>query len=317
MNRIALLVFLFCISAITRAEQLSYQKAEEEDGYQFQFAWLDHNKQKQSLNFAISNQAIFSRFRSFNLYKPKAANRFVGKYVYKNWQKDPIEGVNITVKRTQGNFNVEMSTRDESQFADAQNKIRKLQREGYNEYLDKNYYQPFRTFEGINAVKPDHVRFAIESIPDLKHVKPMILEKIEIQNVRNATNYVLAFIQSIPYSELESRTTSSGAGFNPPAKLLWENQGDCDSKVTLASSLLRSLMPRVKIAMFFIDGHALMGVAVDDKNVSQDETISIDGITYSLAEPTGPAALPLGSVAPESLQAIRAGHYTVEYMSEG
>ena len=317
MNRIALLVFLFCISAAGMAEQLTFQKAEEEDDYQFQFAWLDHNKQEQSLNFAVSKQAIFNRFRDFKLYKPKAANRFVGKYVYKTWQKDPIEGVNVAIKKTQGSFNVQISSRDQSKLAEAQSHIRKLQYEGNNKFLEKNYYQPFQTFEGITAVKPDHVRFAIESIPDLKHLKPMILESVDVQNVRNATNYVLAFIQNIPYSELQSRTTSSGAGFNPPAKLLWENQGDCDSKVTLASSLLRALMPRVKIAMFFIDGHALMGIAVDDKNVANDETIFIDGISYSLAEPTGPAVLPLGTIAPESLQAIRAGHYTVEFMGAG
>lgn len=296
------------------AEQLSFQKAKEEDGYQLKFQWLDHQKNRQALNFSLSNEAIFSRFRNFKLYKPKAANRFIGKYVYKNWQKNPIEGVNVAMQKSQGNYNVEISSRSQTKFSQAENKIRMLEQKGHSAFLEKNYYQPFQTFEGITAIKPDHQRFATESIPDVKHLKPMILDSFDIQNVRNATNYVLGFIQTIPYSELQSRATSSGAGFSPPAKLLWENQGDCDSKVTLASSLLRSLMPRVKIAMFFIEGHALMGVAVDDKNIAQDETITINGTSYSLAEPTGPATLPLGRVAPDSLQAIRAGHYTVEFM---
>lgn len=315
MKSFALFIVLALNVFPSSSKQLSFQKVAQEDSYQFEFQWLDHKQNKQSLNFSLTNQAIFNRFREFKLYKPKVANRFIGKYVYKNWQKDPVQGVNVAMKKSQGRYNVEISSRDRAKFAQAENKIRMLEQKGHTAFLDKNYYQPFQTFDGITAIKPDHERFAIESIPDIKHLKPMILGSVDVQNVRNATNYVLAFLQNIPYSELESRTTSSGAGFNPPAKLLWENQGDCDSKVTLASSLLRALMPRVKIAMFFIEGHALMGVAVDDKMVAQDETVTINGTSYSLAEPTGPASLPLGKVALGSLQAIRAGHYTVEFVS--
>jgi hypothetical protein len=121
-------------------------------------------------------------------------------------------------------------------------------------------------------------------------------------------------VQSIPYSTLESRITSAGAGFNPPLKLLWENQGDCDSKVTLTAALLRSLMPRINIALIFIDNHALMGVNIAAEIGSEEMTIEHNGITYLLAEPTGPALLALGTISEDSQQAILQGQYTIETM---
>ena len=148
-------------------------------------------------------------------------------------------------------------------------------------------------------------------IADLKIIKPLILEKVSIKNIRKVTNYVLSFIQNIPYSPLDSRISSSGAGFNTPLKLLWENQGDCDSKVTLTASLLRALMPRISMVLVFIDQHAFIGIAIPPNG---DEIAIIEnGVTYVLAEPTGPALLPLGELAPSSEQAIYNGHYITQH----
>jgi hypothetical protein len=123
-------------------------------------------------------------------------------------------------------------------------------------------------------------------------------------------------VQSIPYSPLESRITSSGAGFNPPAKLLWENQGDCDSKMTLSATILRALMPRIDMVMIYIDQHALIGIAITGE--AGEMTIDYQGITYLLAEPTGPALYPLGTLTPESELAVDQGRYIAEaFHSDG
>ena len=151
---------------------------------------------------------------------------------------------------------------------------------------------------------------------DFKVLKPIILDKVSIENVRKVTDFVLSFVQSIPYSTLESRLTSSGAGFNPPAKLLWENQGDCDSKMTLTATILRALMPRIDMAMIYIDQHAFIGIAIPAE--ANEISIEYQGVNYLLAEPTGPALYKLGTLAPESELAINQERYVVEeFHSDG
>ena len=64
------------------------------------------------------------------------------------------------------------------------------------------------------------------------------------------------------------------------------------------------------MVLVFVDQHAFIGIAIPP---SGDEiTITENGITYVLAEPTGPALLPLGELAPSSAQAIYNGHYITQ-----
>jgi len=53
-----------------------------------------------------------------------------------------------------------------------------------------------------------------------------------------------------------------------------------------------------------------MGIAVPAK--AGDTTLIHQGVTYLLAEPTGPALYKLGKIAPESELAIDQGRYVAE-----
>mgnify|MGYP000666068106 FL=1 len=205
---------------------------------------------------------------------------------------------------------MEIKGRDSEVIQKAQQQIIELETEITDEYFENSYYQRFTTYNQIQGIKPNHVKIANMAVEDLKPLKETILEKVSTQNVRNATNFTLSLIQTIPYSKLESRITSSGAGFNPPLRLLWENQGDCDSKVTLTAALLRVLMPRIEIALIFIEQHALIGINMPP--LPGEQSIKVDNITYVLAEPTGPSVLALGKISPSSERAIANGHYIVE-----
>ena len=291
------------------AEQLSFSKIEAGENYQFNYQWLDHQGDTQTINFLLPKQAMFDRFRNFKIYKPAMAQFSINNALQKKLRADPIRGVMIDFKK---NTNNEISIKGRSNKAinDAYFKINELKKVLNNEYLTENFYHQFVNHDQINAIKPDHARFANIASKDLKQVKPIILEKFSIKNIRKITSYILGFVQSIPYSTLESRVTASGAGFNPPLKLLWENQGDCDSKVTLTAAIFRTLMPRIKMILVFIDNHALIGIEAPVQ--ADDQTINIDGISYVLAEPTGPRLFNLGEIAQESELAVGNGHYTAE-----
>jgi hypothetical protein len=300
----------FCSFAV--AEQSHFSKLDNDDNYQFNYQWQDINAITQSITFPLAKSIIFGQFRNFKTYKIDVAQKFIKKHIKRRLRKNPFPDVRINFNNQDNS--IDITGKSELKISDAYTAISDMELEISEKYLKDNLYHRFTTHNQVNAIKPDHRRFANLSVEYLKPIKPVILEKVSIKNIREVTDFTLGFVQSIPYSTLESRITSAGAGFNPPLKLLWENQGDCDSKVTLTAALLRSLMPRINIALIFIDNHALIGVNVASEIGSEEMTIEHNGITYLLAEPTGPVLLTLGTISEDSQQAILQGQYTIETM---
>lgn len=315
-SRISLIILITLASQLSvyapssLAEQIKYGRKKVEQGYQFDYLWRDSAAQNQQISFVLSNQTLFDKFRNFRAFKSDIAQSYINKYIVKAWKKSPIPGAQLNLIKRAGKYQLQVNASSQTLMQQARSRVHELEQEATEDFFNKYYYHSFVTHDGVSAIKPDHVRIANETVESLKILKPLILETVSIKNVRMVTNYVLGFSQAIPYSPLESRVSSSGAGFNPPNKLLWENQGDCDSKVTLTAALLRALMPRIKMALVFIDGHALIGIEVMPQ--AGETTVYWQGTTYVLAEPTGPATYPLGQVAPDSLLAINSGRYTLE-----
>lgn len=291
-------------------EQMKFSKVLVDDNYQFSYQWTDHQNNPQSIGFAFPAKKIFNRYRDFSIYQPSRAKEYVNKKLRKHFKKNPVQGAQVHFKKDNDDLQINIRSKEQKTILEISQLIEKLQVDYQQEYLTKKYYHEFVTPDQQKAIKPNHGKIAIESVEDFKPLKPIILEQSSVKNIRKVSNYVLSFVQNIPYSTLESRVSSSGAGFNPPLKLLYENQGDCDSKVTLTVSLLRTLMPRIKMALVYIDKHALIGINI--KPEDDDITVVDNDITYVLAEPTGPALFAIGTIAEDSEQAIYNGHYTLE-----
>lgn len=297
-----------------QAKQINFSKTQVEQGYRFNYQWLDYANVEQSISFILGQEGLFNRFRNFKTYQQSYAQKTILRRIKKHMQKNPIQGVQIFYKQQHNSFSIEAKGQNKNKVNKAYQTLLELEKRMTKNYLTESYYQAFTNHEQINGIKVDHINIANKSIIDLKPLKPLILDHVSIQNIRKVTNYVLGFVQSIPYSTLESRMTSSGAGFNPPLRVLWENQGDCDSKMTLTASLLRALMPRIEMALIYIEGHAFIGIKIPAE--AGEVTIEHDKIKYLLAEPTGPALFPLGTIAPESELAINQGHYVAENYHE-
>lgn len=299
-----------------QAKQLSFTKQVQENNYTFSYQWLDHNNIHQSISFNLTKSALFERFRMLKPYQGKFAQKSILRTVKKQLEQQPLIGAHVVFKQQQGKMVIQVKGLDDEKVATAYKKVKVIEQEVTKKYFKKNYYQLFTTHDQQAGIKVDHVNIAQDSVPDFKGLKPIILDKISIKNIRKVTNFVLGFVQSIPYLTLESRLTSSGAGFNPPAKLLWENQGDCDSKMALTATMLRTLMPRIDMAMIYIDQHAFIGIAIPA--MADELSIEYQAVNYLLAEPTGPALYKLGSLAPASELAINQGRYVVEkFHSDG
>jgi len=315
--RYFLLIFVMVglTSTMIKAKQLNFNKQKIDNGYAFSYQWLDHDNTKQALKFTLNNDALFERFRSFKTYKPFFAQKSIYRSIKIQLQKESLpEGIQVNFYQKNDEIKINIKGKSNDDVNQAYTKILALKKQMTDQYFRQNYYHAFINHDQIMGIKVNHTDIANAAVSDLKSLKPLILETVSIQNVREVVNFILGFIQSIPYSPLESRITSSGAGFNPPLTLLWENQGDCDSKMTLAATLFRALMPRIKMALITIDNHAFIGLNIPVKD--KDLSVVHQGIRYILAEPTGPALLKLGVLAAESKLAIDQGRYVIEAFHE-
>jgi len=311
---------LLCLSLLLtgsiKAKQISFSKQPQENHYIFNYQWLDHDNQSQSMSFALTKPALFERFRMLRPYQSEFAQKTIMRTVKKQLRKEPLNGAQAFFLQQNGQMVVQVKGREDKNVALAYKKVKEIEQAAISKYFKKNYYQLFSTHDEQSGVKINHTNIANDSVADFKVLKPIILDKVSIKNIRKVTNFVLSFVQNIPYSTLESRITSSGAGFNSPAKLLWENQGDCDSKMTLTATILRALMPRIDMVMVYIDKHAFIGIAIPA--IAGEMTIEHQGVSYLLGEPTGPALYRLGELAPESELAVDQGRYVAEaYHSDG
>ena len=117
---------------------------------------------------------------------------------------------------------------------------------------------------------------------------------------------VLSFAQTAvrfrePDAVYEGRNTG---GILPPITAIVRGFGDCDTKTALTSSIL-SNWPQVRMIGVSVPGHYLMGVLqIPGK---RDLFVEYEGLKYVLLEPSGPAWLPPGRVADETVAQLKAG----------
>ena len=307
-----LIIWLFCYSHSVSSKQLLFEKQKVNKQTQFRYLWLNHQQQQHQLNFALNNKQLFGLFRKFKLYQPHLAQR----YVYISMQKAlaawPNKRERVKLISRPNDIKILAYGSEDKQPIELMRHLLQTQHQAQQSYLAKNTYSQMTNAFGSQVIKPDHMRIALES---LEFVQP-IVEQIPVEQsgyiTRESINYLLSWIQSIPYSALESRSESMGLGFNPPNKLLFENQGDCDSKSTLFAAIMRAFVPNLGIVMVYLPNHALVGLQIPYSQA--DEYIELDGNYYVLAEPTGPAVLPLAEIGAESKRAIDAGSFTAESM---
>jgi len=315
-NRLICVIFTFftlCISANVASKQLSFNKTLVDEEYLFEYEWLDHLGQAQALKFSLPMDTVNDKYRHFKALKPNLLQMYAVKKLKKEAAKvDPQEGRVII---TPSNNGIEFSFRSTSQaWMQAKNIEMKNQYEQFiDDYLAQEYYTEFAGFNRhIDATiyKPDHKRFALESVDLLKPVINAIHEQLPNASVQQVAQFMLGWIQTIPYDTIESRSTTNGAGFLPPNRLIANNIGDCDSKVTLMAALMKAFFPSINMAIIFVPEHALLAFHLS--HVEADYRLTIDDYDYTLAEPVGPALIEFAKIADESQRFIESGYFIAE-----
>ncbi|ALS97500.1 hypothetical protein AT746_03915 [Lacimicrobium alkaliphilum] len=310
-------VFILTVTALCPgyAKQLSFEKTETATGIQLNYRWLDHDELPQQLNFSLDKQQVNQQFQKLVSYQPHIAQRHVMVAMQKVAQQADPREARIKIQKIGEQLSFEVRSRDQENIESWQKKLQQLHQKAFDDYLFANYYTHFTNHFGEEGVKPDHRRYATESVPTLLPAANALYAKLKDNSQARAyVNMLLSWLQTIPYNDLESRMVSDGSGYLPPAQVLVNNHGDCDSKTVVAAALLRSMLPSVKVAIIYLPNHALLGVQL--AYGGKDETLRLDGNTYLLAEPTGPSLMPTGQISEQSLAAINGGLFSFEIVNQ-
>lgn len=313
-HKICAVIWLLFTLPLTANSQNFFNLNETQDGQlAFSYQWRDFNDSQQSFDFQVDKTEFLQplkRYRGFNLERSQRElthqlNRYIRQ---QQWQ-------GIQARLTPRQQSVELVTANsrtqekQAQLNEYKRRLREYYNERWNDYLEANFYRQLTLPPGEQGIIPDHAAIASEMTAVLRPLIQAIGEQLGNNTQRNYINYIASFIQQIPYNDLNSKLDSRGDGFVPPNQLLYYNQGDCDSKVTLMSSVIKEIIVTPKMAIIYLPNHAVFGISISSR--SDDISVKHNGVNYILVDVTGPAAMPLGQVGEETEFQVNTEQYTV------
>ncbi|HKU94205.1 MAG TPA: hypothetical protein VJR58_02960 [Vineibacter sp.] len=146
------------------------------------------------------------------------------------------------------------------------------------------------------AIHMDYPEATRRNVPGLRPLARALAAQTPGADERSRLARALNFVQAIPYDDLTDARTTGGIEYAPPAAMFKLNRGDCDSKTVALAAILRTLTPDRRLLFVTLPQH--VALAVDLPPREGDAAVTYGGRAWLLLEPTGPAVVPPGQVAP-------------------
>ena len=302
-----LLALLLLLPTLGSARQLAFER----EGPQLHYRWQPPAPvaagKVQELTLSLPEQ---SELRVYRAWRPEAARRTLYTRLLRAARQQWPE-VFFELRR-QDPWQIAIRTPDPQQLPEVQKWLVQEESRQLSGLLDENFQREGKDPLGRTGIQPDYNRIIDISSSELGDVAEALLQAAggEQTPPRDLFNYLLAFVQAIPYQQLQSEDGRRGSGFLLPQQVLSNNRGDCDSKVTLLASLWRYLQPEIPLVLLFVPDHALLSVALPAQGA--EETLTVAGGRWLLAEPTGPAELSAGELSAPSRLYIQSRSYQAE-----
>lgn len=141
------------------------------------------------------------------------------------------------------------------------------------------------------------VDFAAAARRCTAYIKPLamaIMHGVADKSYAEFASRALSFVQCIPY-------VVSPEILLMPAGVLRMDRGDCDDKTLLFLSLLKAGFPDKACAVVRVPEHCLAALPIE----AMPDRISIQGNSWALCEPAGPALTAIGKAGPRTLNFVR------------
>ncbi|QJR80386.1 hypothetical protein CA267_006155 [Alteromonas pelagimontana] len=309
--KIPLLIGILFFSTAPSAAQLAFERSSTAQGPEYSYRWRDAAGEERSVSFTLDGEILDKAPRAQKNYRPALAQRYVAVELTKAAKTVDPKDAHVKIRQQGDSVEVSVRSRHQEKLQHIQQQFAQAREQAFSDYLEKHYYTRYITPLNQQAVKPDHIRYINEYTQALIPLSQALYEQVvEQSDAREYFNLLLGWVQSIPYNALDDRADSNGSGFAPPATLLAQNQGDCDSKSVMTAAIAKAFLPSTPMILVLLKDHALLGIGLNSK--SGEQTIKVDGTSFVLIEPTGPALFRFGEVATSTLQELASGRYTIE-----
>lgn len=298
------LCFLLWAGEGTAAQKL-FERRYVGENVLLHYRWLDGSQAAHNLVFRLDMKAAALGNREFQAFDNDAANAFALAAVRQYAVTHSQQGKKIEVQKDPGGFRVVYYGMQQAEHQQHEEAIENLQEEAFERYLKQTFYMRYADY-----VMPDHRQIARRYVRAVQPVAAQVREQTRGMDRRQVVNYLLGFLQTIPYDELRDRTTSNGAGFQTPYGLFINNRGDCDTKSVALAAILRQIYPGQRLVIVYVPDHAFVGIHAQPG--AQDFALRLGGQPFVLADPTGPALVPLGQVENRSKNYLKQGRYSYQ-----
>ena len=287
-----------CMAATT------LQLRTETDGNHYHYQWQDLQQQPQQLEFVLTANPALSPYRP---YRPEMMSTELQQALLQAASKLPA-GITLQFDGHPRHGRYQLKGGSATQRAAALQQLQQRQQQARQQFIERHHYAEIRLSDGQRGLIPDHLYYISASIPALAPVAATLKLQRSGANPRPTAEWLLGWVQGIPYETMDNRFGNNSADFRPPLTVLQEHRGDCDAKAALLAALLRARFPRLGLTLVYLPEHALLGI--DLPHSRGEQYLQWQGQRMLLAEVAGPALLPLGQLSERSRTLIAAGQYS-------
>ncbi|BBK30605.1 hypothetical protein EDC65_1957 [Stella humosa] len=291
----AALLAMLLAPPLAAAKQIGFARQVDKGTVEYSYSFNDAEGRLQRLTFRLPEAAVTRGHREYRPIDSPEVATSLKRRVEQSLDEfvRPLGGtITVNVERKKGSLSVHYEVKLPPNRATASVEAEVERRA---ETATSETYAAFynvRDASGVE-VRPDFARIVPRAMADLKPIADAIAAQTTDERQRIAL--ALAFVQSIPYAVPDRRTQG---GFVMPAAFFDLNRGDCDVKSAALAAILMTLLPNRSIVMVLPPEHALL--AIDIPSAGDEAKIVVNGRSYVLLEPTGPALWPIGRVAEET-----------------
>lgn len=269
------------------------RNSSQDGGLQYHYSWQQQG-QPIHFSFQLPEKSGQQPLSSFRRYSPQLADTLMRQALQQELARQNTAGIQVELPPTGAPFPIKVTARRATDARALQQQLTNHLQQARQDYLRRIYHTELTLQPNRQVIMVDHQRIVADSLQDLLPVATALQQKFPYTTSREISQFLLDWLQRIPYQRLDERSQSSAAGFLPPLQLIEQHRGDCDSKVVLMASLLRLLLPDVPLVIVYLPSHAVLGIGMQSQ--SGDQQLRLDGQNFVLADPTGPAIQSVGEI---------------------
>jgi hypothetical protein len=259
--------------------------------------WIEPDGTRRQLDFHLPAAALADSARRITPPSPDEAQRIGFAAAQAAAQQVP-SGVKITVHPIQDGVDARISG---PSGVDLNTPLRRVMA-AYNEATNRAITDAGFRFIRQGLFEADFPRLAREHGALLAEAAREIAGQLNGLSPRDKVQFLVGFLQSIPYETLNTRGRSP---MRTPSGVLADNRGDCDAKSVTLAALLASIAPDLSTVLVYGDNHAFLGVSLPV--MPGDIAFTVSGRSYIALEPVGPGWFPTGQISPLSQTILASG----------